>query len=207
MPDKKIVVIDDPISSLSHIYIFNIAQFIKNHFFNNTENNYQKVFVLTHSLYFFHELASKLNDAKFFRITKNNSSHIHSMKKSDIKNDYESYWEILKDFKNNKGNTENTAILPNVMRNIMEHFFGFIDKKDNFIKSLEKIDKQKYGAFIRYMNRESHSDRENISDMKEIDHNLFFAAFKEVFKNSGYNKHYHQMMNNKNMQLKTKKEQ
>jgi wobble nucleotide-excising tRNase len=54
---KKIVVIDDPISSLSHIYIFNVGRMIKNHFFK--PNNYEQVFVLTHSLYFFYELTER----------------------------------------------------------------------------------------------------------------------------------------------------
>ena len=44
---EKIVVIDDPISSLSHIYVFNVAQLIKKTFFNN---NYKQIFILTHSL-------------------------------------------------------------------------------------------------------------------------------------------------------------
>ena len=60
--NKKIVVIDDPISSLSHIYIFNIGQMIKNDFFKS--KNYEQVFVLTHSLYFFYELTDKNHDRK-----------------------------------------------------------------------------------------------------------------------------------------------
>lgn len=51
---QKIAVIDDPISSLSHIYIFNIGQLIKSFFFRHPR--FKQVFVLTHSLYFFYEL-------------------------------------------------------------------------------------------------------------------------------------------------------
>ena len=193
--DKKVIVIDDPISSLSHIYVFNIAHFIRNNFFNEDKNkNYQKIFILTHNLYFFHELAHHLRkkgneQVKFFRITKNPSSLIVKMKENEIKNTYESYWEILKEYQN----TDNPhPILPNVMRNILEHFFGFIDKS-NFSDVLDhKIDEQKYGPFIRYMNRESHSDR--VNDSAELDHSLFFRAFKEVFEKSGHGKHYKKMM-------------
>ncbi len=52
---KKVAVIDDPISSLSHIFVFNIGRLIKSDFFDS--NNLEQVFVLTHSLYFFYELA------------------------------------------------------------------------------------------------------------------------------------------------------
>lgn len=49
---KKIVVIDDPISSLSHIYVFNIGTLIKSEFFGSSKF-YEQIFVLTHNLYFF----------------------------------------------------------------------------------------------------------------------------------------------------------
>lgn len=191
--NKKVIVIDDPISSLSHIYVFNIAQFIKHKFFNKTDK-YQMIFILTHNLYFFRELAqyteNRKNDTnnekiKFFRIIKKLSSQISEMKREDIKNDYESYWDILKDYKKSK---ETHPILPNVMRNILEYFFGFIGK-DKLADALNNIDNQKYGAFVRYMNRESHFDRENITDINEIDHSLFFDAFQEVFKQIGHEAH------------------
>jgi wobble nucleotide-excising tRNase len=62
---KKIIVIDDPISSLSHIYVFNVGRLIKNEFFAKKESEagietwkykYEQVFILTHSLYFFMKL-------------------------------------------------------------------------------------------------------------------------------------------------------
>ena len=194
---KKIIVIDDPVSSLSHIYIFNIAQFIKNKFFSEQENNYEQVFILTHSLYFFHELAgyskrkkSREKQINLFRITKNPSSQIVEMSENEVKNDYEAYWELLKDYKHTNCSH---PILPNIMRNILDHFFGFIDKAE-FADALSLIDEGRYSAFIRYMNRESHSVRENINDTKELDHSLFFDAFKEVFKKTGYKKHYDKMM-------------
>ena len=47
--NKKIIVIDDPISSLSHIHVFNIGRLIHNEFLRT--NNYDQIFALTHSLY------------------------------------------------------------------------------------------------------------------------------------------------------------
>ena len=197
MSDQKVIVIDDPISSLSHIYVFNIAQFIKKKFFNDQKNHYQKIFILTHNLYFFHELVGytigkekRKKQTSLFRITKNPSSQIIEMNEKEIKNDYESYWEILKDC---QSNNKHHPILPNVMRNILEYFFGFIDKS-NFSDALDTIDNKEYHAFIRYMNRESHFDRENIDDAAELSHSQFFNAFKEVFEKSGYKRHYDKMM-------------
>lgn len=191
---NKIVVIDDPISSLSHIYIFNISQLIKLHFFSNP--TFQQVFVLTHSLYFFHELLlgrGNNKEKQLFRIIKSsNGSCIFPMNKDEIQNDYQAYWQILKDHEQGKASD---ALLANSMRNILEHFFGFIER-EKYDESIQNIDQQRYQAFIRYINRESHSDFVNISDTKEIDCILFKEAFKEIFDKSGYENHYNRMMNN-----------
>lgn len=189
---NKIVVIDDPISSLSHNYIFNVAQLIKKEFFETS--NYLQVFVLTHSMYFFHELCKihTKKDKKLFRIVRGNdkSSSILEMLQDEIQNDYQAYWKILKDHEN--GNAHDN-ILANAMRNILENFFGFIDN-EKMKDSVNQLNSIKYGAFLRYIDRESHSDQTNISDVKEIDVSLFKEAFKQIFEESGNIKHYTKMM-------------
>ncbi|ECL4970759.1 AAA family ATPase, partial [Campylobacter lari] len=61
----KIIVIDDPISSLSFNYIYEIAQLIKHTFFENAL--YKQIFIFTHNLYFYHEFL-KLSTKKIKRI-------------------------------------------------------------------------------------------------------------------------------------------
>ncbi|PIQ27292.1 MAG: hypothetical protein COW63_16550 [Bacteroidetes bacterium CG18_big_fil_WC_8_21_14_2_50_41_14] len=187
---EKIVVIDDPISSLSHMYVFNVAQLIRKNFFND---DYKQVFILTHNLYFFHELLHKQkeNNCKLFRLCRSEFSLLAEMNRKDIQNEYQSYWQILKDYNEGKA-TE--VILANSMRNILERFFGFIEKDDfnELTKELEKDEKNNF--FIRYINKESHSDPINISDSKEIDPQIFKEAFKKIFEDSGYIQHYNKMM-------------
>jgi len=189
--NEKIVVIDDPISSLSHMYVFNIAQLIRKNFFND---DYKQVFILTHNLYFFHELLHKQtdNNSRLFRLSRSNFSQLSVMNRKDIQNEYQSYWQILRDYDEGKA-TE--VILANAMRNILERFFGFIEKSDfsELTKKLEKDEKNNF--FVRYINKESHSDPINISDSKEIDPQIFKEAFKKIFKDSGFEAHYNQMMN------------
>ena len=94
--NNKIVVIDDPISSLSHIYVFNIGRLIHNEFLRTKK--YDQLFILTHSLYFFYELTNTNHEdrkktQKLFRICKNiESSYFENMKYEDIQNDYQAYW-------------------------------------------------------------------------------------------------------------------
>lgn len=125
---KKTVVIDDPISSLSHIYVFNIGQMIKNDFFDSSD--YEQIIVLTHSLYFFYELTDtnhgrRKENQKLFRITKSSrGSNISEMGYEEIQNDYQSYWHIVAD------ECQPVALIANCMRNIVEYFFNFIEKRD-----------------------------------------------------------------------------
>jgi len=198
---EKIVVIDDPISSLSHMYVFNVAQLIRKNFFNN---EYKQVFILTHNLYFLHELINigpkEIDDkfkfnGKLFRISKNNCSVINILKQSEIQNDYQSFWYVIRDYNENNNCIATKALLSNSMRNILEYFFGFINGQ-SLNNAMQVIDnEQKYQFFIRYMHRESHSDAVNISDMKDIDPQIFNDAFKEIFEKSGHISHYNKMMN------------
>lgn len=191
--NKKIVIIDDPISSLSHIYIFNVGQMIKNDFFNST--NIEQVFLLTHSLYFFYEMTDtnrerREKNQKLFRMLKNSSgSQLSEMKYEEIQNDYHSYWYIIKD------NQQPPALIANCMRNIIEYFFNFIEKKDlNNVFQKPQLKAIKYQAFCRYINRESHSLGQNIFDYKEFNYDDFKEALSLVFKESGYEEHYKEMI-------------
>ena len=190
---RKIVVIDDPISSLSHTYVFNVAQLIKHSFFKKKE--YSQIFILTHNLYFFHEFLKcsdreEKEDMEMFRIRKNGKfSEICKMDSGEIQNDYQCYWKMIRE-------DVSPAFLANSMRNILEYFFDFIGNEE-YRSVIGRVDPKKFEPFIRYINRESHSDAINVSDFKEIDPNLFKEAFEEVFRLSKHEEHYRKMMGEK----------
>ncbi|MEK6523650.1 AAA family ATPase [Myroides odoratimimus] len=210
---KKIIVIDDPISSLSHIYVFNIGRLIKNEFLGTKKTktnketgertiewnfNYEQVFILTHSLYFFYEITETNNELRkdgqnLFRIIKNEKgSSIIKLKYEEIQNDYQAYWFIIKD------EMQHPALIANCMRNIIEYFFNFVERKDlnNFFLQEPLKSTIRFQAFYRYMNRESHSLGQNIFDFKEFNYQDFKDAFKELFKIAGYEEHYKKMIRN-----------
>lgn len=207
---KKVVIIDDPISSLSHIYVFNVGRLIKNEFFGTKETKkdpvtgekittwqykYEQVFILTHSLYFFYEITETNHDVrkeiqKLFRLMKNeNGSAFVPMSYEEIQNDYQAYWFIIKDDK------QPAALIANCMRNIIEYFFNFVEKKDlNNFFAQPPLNSNKFQAFYRYINRESHSLGQNIFDFKEFNYADFKEAFAELFKVAGYEAHYKKMI-------------
>lgn len=190
---NKIVVIDDPISSLSHIYVFNVGRLIHNEFLRTSK--YDQIFILTHSLYFFYELTNtnhkqREETQKLFRICKNTEgSYFVKMKYEEIQNDYQAYWHIVKD------RSQAPALIANCMRNIMEYFFNFVEKQDFAqIFDRKELQETRFLAFNRYMNRESHSKGQNIFDIKEFDYDNFRDAFKLVFEIEGYSEHYQKMI-------------
>lgn len=132
---ERIVIIDDPISSLSHIYVFNIGELIKREFSNS--DSFAQVFILTHSLYFFYELADMKKERrdkqqKLFRLTKSPAgSQIIEMKYDEVQNDYQAYWSIIKD------TNQPPALIANCMRNIVEYFLGSL-KDETSIMSFKR---------------------------------------------------------------------
>ena len=198
---RKIVVIDDPISSLSSHHIFNISSLIMDKF-SRTEDHFHKVLLLTHSLYFYSEirrclkLAQKDSKLQQFRINKsNNSSKISLTKKDEILNAYQEFWGIVK-------SDEYVFPVANAMRQILEYFFGFIHS-ENYKKTLKKLLKEKYeffDSFFRYIDRGSHSDTSNtdVMDIGDFDIKWVRAQFKEIFRQTGYETHYTAMMEESN---------
>lgn len=195
---SRIVVIDDPISSLSHNYVYEVAAHIY-HRILRPEANFKKVLVLTHNLFFFHELLknaplSIVNKYKCFRVVKGEFSDITALGPGEIKNDYETYWQVIKDASQAK---VHATVLPNMMRNVLEHYFGFIHKRDDLLKALESLEKKDSGEFkplYRYINRESHGTAINITDFGGWESNKLIEKFKAVFIESGYPEHYSMMM-------------
>lgn len=190
---NKIIVIDDPISSLSHIYVFNVGRLIHNEFLRNEK--YEQVFLLTHSLYFFYEMTDtnkerRKEQQKLFRIRKNSTgSAILEMSYEEIQNDYHSYWFVIKD------DQQAPALIANCMRNIIEYFFNFVEKKDlNNVFQKPAMQENRFQSFCRYINRESHSLGQNIFDIKEFNYADFKDAFALVFKENGYEEHYKKMI-------------
>ena len=74
------------------------------------------------------------------------------------------------------------------MRNILEYYFGFIKEEDNLNNALENSSDRK---FVRFIQRNSHSDRENFAyNVEEIDVNSFLDCFEQVFKDTRQYNHY-----------------
>ncbi|RAI72458.1 hypothetical protein DOZ80_02620 [Pseudomonas fluorescens] len=193
----RVIVIDDPISSLSHNYVYEVAAHIYHRVLCSTVG-FKQVIVLTHNLFFFHELlknAPKGVTKKYacFRVSKGAHSAFAQLGHEEIKNDYETYWQVIRDARDSK---VHAAVLPNMMRNILEHYFGFIHKSDDLLKALEALEKDdlEFKPLYRYINRQSHGGAINVTDFGGWGADKMIEKFEGVFAKSGYPEHYAVMM-------------
>lgn len=197
LKNERIIVIDDPISSLSHNYVYDIASLIRR-LVLHPKTRFKQVIILTHNLFFFHEMHKLLKEDKedslaLFRIMKSDYSTVVPMREGEIQNDYQAFWQTLKDALNG---SVSPNVIPNVMRNILEHYFTFVHQKDSLRKALLELSDEnpQFRALYRYVNRESHADSVNLTDFGEIDPPVFVERFKEVFTKTNFEAHFDKMM-------------
>ena len=195
---KTVVVIDDPISSLSVNYVFDIASVIFHELINPADGEKaRQVIVLTHSLFFFHELLrlqggmKKAEDrCQLLRVVKNVYSNVVEMKAADLMNDYDALWHVLREAKEGQLPSH---VVPNTMRCILEYFFSFNNREDwkTVLAKLEHDD-PRFASLARFLDRGSHRDGVNLSvmDYAMYDVDYYLAKFRAIFQEVGSIDHY-----------------
>ncbi|KHS98900.1 hypothetical protein RC90_08670 [Pectobacterium brasiliense] len=196
----KMIVIDDPISSLSHNFIYEISSMI--YYGLISKGIASKFVIMTHNLFFFQELVitagsdkNAIKGWKLYRITKNQYSRCQDIGKEDVLNEYQSLWQTLKDV---KSGIVNPIILPNTMRNILEYYFSFACKKEKLREVLrdlaQKHSDHRYDSFYRFINRNSHSDGRNITTFAAVDADSYLEMFEKIFIDTQDHDHFLAMM-------------
>jgi len=217
---KKIIVIDDPVSSLDSQVLFIVTTLIHqliekkgNAQKNNPQHlelknpNIQQVFILSHNIYFHKEVSLLYRpicyDKSFYFIYKlNNVTKIeHKGDKNIVLNDYSLMWNTLKDLKSNTDVVQNITIC-NTMRRILESYVSFTKiGKDNWnILTNLSIEDPKYvicSALISDMHDGSHKvsvlDDMYFQRVVNINPQILYESFELVFKEIA-DSHYEAMM-------------
>ncbi len=206
--DKTIVVIDDPISSLSANYIYDIAAMIHSTLLDGRSGlGVRQSIVLTHNLFFLHELLKLIGqgvgvDARqkcqLLRVVKDAHSQILPMAPSDLLNDYDALWLVLRDAKEGR---VHSRVLPNTMRCILEHYFAFNNRQDDLDKALSEVAAADptfrplasfFKPLARFVSRGSHQDGVNVSvmDYGQFDTSYYIAKFRALFVAAGATPHF-----------------
>jgi len=202
--EDKVIVIDDPISSLDSSVLFVVSSLIKEIIKNIKTNrgNIKQVIILTHNVYFHKEVSfidgrtKENNDTYYWILRKNNNiSSIQCYEiKNPIQNSYELLWQELK----NLENRNSSLTIQNIMRRIIENYFKILGKygDDDLIDKFDNPqEKEICRSLISWINDGSHSIPDDLFiEQQENITAKYFDVFKRIFKEMGHIEHYNMMM-------------
>ncbi len=216
---KKIIIIDDPVSSLDSQALFVVSTLIHQLILRKGDDNRPnrksfknetivQVFILTHNLYFYKEVSfdkrPMCTDYWHYRVDKtNNQTAISGQYNKMVSDDYSMLWQTTKELKENlPQNTMLNVVIANTMRRIIESYVNFIGLgKDSWSSVLnENQNSPEYYlkcAFISAINDESHKitalDAVYYQKLSNEQPQILFDVFKEIFRAIG-KEHYEMMM-------------
>ncbi len=203
--ENKVLVIDDPISSLDSNILFIVSVLVKDLMKEAMEEkrNIKQVIILTHNTYFYKEITLECDLKRYqgkysFWIIKkdNNVSKIKDYKENPIKNSYELLWQEVKQAKENNASW---VSLQNVMRRIIEYYFrilGGFKHNDSLSECFENIEeKQVCNSFISWFNDGSHGISDDLFvQSQDTSIETYLKVFEKIFKETGHEAHYKMMM-------------
>lgn len=202
----KIIVFDDPVSSLDSNILFIISNLIRKiaEKVKSKESNLKQLFILTHNVYFHKEVTfntnrsgdDKMKNETFWIIRKlNKTSQLQEYKTNPIKTSYELLWQEIRENAENKGIT-----IHNTLRRILENYFMILGgfKKDDIIDKFEGNDKIICQSLLSWINDGSHFINDDLFIDTSVDAiEKYIEIFKSIFEVTKHIEHYNMMMNKK----------
>ena len=199
---NRVVVFDDPVSSLDSDILFIVGSLIKALFqeVRDDATHIKQIFVLTHNVYFhkevtFHKKRSNneaFKDETFWVVRKADPhSLIDSHEFNPVRTSYELLWSEIR-----KPDRSNLTI-QNTLRRILESYFkilGRIDNDDIFAK-FEGLDKIACRSLFSWINDGSHFAHEDLYVAVEASMvERYLRVFRAVFERSDHGGHCKMMM-------------
>lgn len=200
--NDKILVIDDPISSMDSNALFIIATMVKSIIQNcrKNERGIKQIFILTHNVYFHKEITflgsretfSKNEVAYFIIRKKDEESHIVFFSENPIKTTYEILWDELR-----HPSESSVKSVFNTMRRILEHYFQVIGEinYEECVNLFSGEDKIICRSLIAFINDGSHSIFDDlVVTFDETSLENYLRVFKLIFERLHHIDHYNMMM-------------
>lgn len=205
--EDRILVIDDPISSLDSNILFIVSTLIKDLIKEMKKDDYvgsiKQIIILTHNVYFHKEVSfisknedKEQNKSHFWILRKNgNVTNIQAYgEQNPIQSSYAMLWNELKN-----ENLSSTLTIQNIMRRILENYFkvlGNYKNEEDVIKYFPTLEeRQVCRSLYHWINDGSHcfSDALEIDD-QNITIDVYKKVFKAIFEYTEQEGHYKMMM-------------
>lgn len=198
----RIVIIDDPVSSLDSDVLFIVSSLIKELFaeVRKGDSHLKQVVVLTHNVHFHKEVTydqrrktnTSLADETFWIVRKPNEYSVIEFHSSNpIRNSYQLLWAEL------KRTPVPVLTLQNTMRRILENYFKILGGVDTYhlVDKFEGIEKIQCQSLMSWVNDGSHYAPDElyvaISDNMAAN---YLKIFFKIFKAAKHDAHYKMMM-------------
>ncbi len=201
MTTDRVVVFDDPVSSLDSDILFIVSSLIKGLLdeVRARTGHIKQVFVLTHNVYFYKEVTynSKRNDVAmneetFWIVRKSGSiSKLDRHPTNPIKTSYELLWAEVR-----RHDRSNLAI-QNTLRRILETYFKILGgiKFDDLCAMFDGKDKLICKSLCSWIHDGSHYAHDDLYvsiDDSTVD--SYLRVFRSIFDKSNHGAHYKMMM-------------
>lgn len=201
MTTDRIVVFDDPVSSLDSEILFIVGSLIKGLFddVRSGTGHIKQVFVLTHNVYFHKEVTYNpkrkdvaMNEESFWTVRKPGlASQFDKHPINPIKTSYELLWAEVR-----KPERSNLAI-QNTLRRILENYFKILggidfDQLCAMFDGKEKIICKSLCSWVHDGSHYAHDDLYISIDDSMVD--TYLTVFRAIFDKSGHSSHYKMMM-------------
>ena len=166
---ERIVVFDDPVSSLDADVLFIVSALIRKVISDTSDGrgNIKQVFVLTHNIYFHKEVSydrrRPLTGVRTFETfwivrKRDNVSSLHRYEHNPVKTSYELLWEEV------RNPNRASLTIQNTMRRIVENYLIVLGglKQDEIVTKFEGRDSQICASLFSWINDGSHSAHDDI---------------------------------------------
>jgi len=202
MTESRVVVIDDPVSSLDSDILFIVSNLIKRLFGEVRSGNghIKQVFILTHNVYFHKEVSFNtkrpsngvMSEETFWVVKKiDQYSSVEKHNENPVKTSYELLWNEVKDPK------RSILTIQNTLRRILENYFKILGNinNDDIIDKFEGKEKQVCGSLFSWVNDGSHFAHDDLyvsCDAAAVEN--YLDVFRKIFEKSKHIAHYNMMM-------------
>jgi wobble nucleotide-excising tRNase len=203
--DDRIIVVDDPISSLDSNILFVISSLLKEMIkaIKLRSGNIKQLIILTHNVYFHKEVSyvdgnKESKETAFWMIKKKGKYSVLQKfgAKNPIQNSYELLWNELKNREHGTG-----IAIQNTMRRIIENYFKLLGKygDDDLIANFANKEEQEIcRSLLCWINDGSHCIPDDIFiEYQENTIDKYMAVFRKIFVNTKHEEHYIMMMGEK----------
>ncbi|MCM1306878.1 MAG: AAA family ATPase [Bacteroides sp.] len=199
---NKIIILDDPTSSLDSTVLFIVSTIIKdlkNKIIHNS-SAIKQLFVMTHNIYFHKEISFDYKHYKdnvhFWILRKiGNVSYINDCNNNNpIKTSYQLLWDQIKE-----NNSLSCVVVKNCMRRILESYFSFVgdEWQDKIIDKFDTVEEKIIAqSLISWINEGSHDVPDDIDIDPYGDIGLYKKVFREIFIKTNNEEHYKMMGEN-----------